>query len=172
MNIYGLALDREYTSYEELRPRQVVAQGWRQLGDLRTLCRLAADPRYEARFRDAVTGLAELAYGRRAPHLDRPGNVMWNLMRAQAGDLFVAIEGTVVRGISQVLAPGAFTYQFEPNFEYAQTFGHPVRWFDWDLNVFGPAPTAPAQSVPGVAQVRNERNRIARAWEDAQAGLD
>ena len=37
INTWWLAIDKKYTSYEELKHRKVVAQGWPELGDLRTL---------------------------------------------------------------------------------------------------------------------------------------
>lgn len=90
---------------------------------------------------------------------------MWNLLRAQPEDLYVAIEGTEVMGVGKLLGGGAFTYRFDHHFEYGQTIGYPMRWIDWRPQDMGPPPIAPAQSVPGVAQIRNECDLVVRAFQ-------
>lgn len=164
MNIWWLAVDVDYASYRDLQLRQVVAQGWRQMGDLAALCRLAREERNEQVFKAVLRAFAEDAYGEDAEHLDRPGEVLWKLLRARTGDLFIAIEGRSVRGICEVRADGWATYKHQPHAEYAQTIGYPIRWIDWgDANV-GPEPTTPAQGVPGIVQVRGDAARIGHAW--------
>ncbi len=164
MNIWWLAIAVDYANYRDLQLRQVIAQGWRQMGDLSAIARLAREPRHEQVFKSVLRALAEDAYGSDDPILERSGDVLWKLLRARAGDLFVAIEGRTVRGVCELPADGWATYRYQPHTEYAQTIGHPVRWIDWDAAIFGPEPVAPAQGVPGMVQVRGDAERVEEAW--------
>lgn len=159
MNVWWLAIDNDHTSYQELKMRGVIAQGWRQLGDLRTLCGL----NNQDLFKGVIRELAVRAYGENEKS-EQPGTVMWNLFQGQPGDLYVGIEGTTTRGIAQLPLSGAFTYRFDPQFEYGQTIGYPVKWIEWDPTQLGLPPTAPAQSVLGIRKIQNERDRIIDAW--------
>jgi hypothetical protein len=44
MSTWWLAISKKHTSYNELKHRKVIAQGWPDLGDLRTLCPLVEAP--------------------------------------------------------------------------------------------------------------------------------
>jgi hypothetical protein len=97
MTTWWLAIDRQHTSYEELKHRKVVAQGWPDLGNLVTLCTLVGAGDRNA-FIQTVAALDRIGYGT-ATHADR---VMWDLLNMRAGDLVVGIEGTTVRGICEL----------------------------------------------------------------------
>jgi hypothetical protein len=80
----------------------------------------------------------------------RTPTVMWNLLNVQPGDVIVALEGTVVKGVCQVAVAGVQSYQYAPAYEYAQTIGFPVTWVDWDTTFFGFTPTPPSRGVLGI----------------------
>lgn len=163
MNIWWLAIDRDYTSYEELKYRKVVAQGWPKLGNLSLLLPLVTN-NYKKEFMDTVNVLDKLAYG----DVGHASKVMWTLFSIKKGDLVVGIEGTNVRGICQVDLDANESYQLQsPNeFNYAQTISCGVKWFDWDKSILGMPPTAPAQSVQGVAGLNKEYNLVLEAWKN------
>ncbi|EGQ7864500.1 hypothetical protein F1K70_24760 [Vibrio parahaemolyticus] len=162
MNIWWLAIDRDYTSYEELKYRKVVAQGWPKLGDLSLLLPLVIN-NYKNEFLETVNALNKLAYGEEG----HASKVMWSLFSMKKGDLVVGIEGTTVRGICQVNLDANESYQLQsPNaFNYAQTISSGVKWVDWNESILGTPPTAPAKSVQGVAGLHKEYNRVLEAWE-------
>ncbi len=162
MNIWWLAIDRDYTSYEELKYRKVVAQGWPKLGDLSLLLPLVTN-NYKNEFLGTVNALNKLAYGEEG----HASKVMWSLFSMKKGDLVVGIEGTTVRGICQVNLDANESYQLQsPNaFNYAQTISSGVKWVDWNESILGTPPTAPAKSVQGVAGLNKEYNRVLEAWE-------
>ena len=134
MATWWLAIDRQYTSYDELKHRKIVAQGWPDLGNLLTLCALVGAGDRNT-FMQTVTALECIAYGN-STHAAR---VMWDLLSMRAEDLVVGIEGTTVKGICQLKENGWDSYQHHSPeaYNYAQTIGFPVEWIDWDVHVFG-----------------------------------
>ena len=166
MATWWLAIDRQYTSYDELKHRKIVAQGWPDLGNLLTLCALVGAGDRNT-FMQTVTALERIAYGN-STHAAR---VMWDLLSMRAEDLVVGIEGTTVKGICQLKENGWDSYQHHSPeaYNYAQTIGFPVEWIDWDVHVFGFTPVPPAQSVQGVAGLQNASQQVASAWSKYQS---
>ena len=171
MAIWWTAIDREHCTYEELKHRQVVAQGWRRLGDLSTLRVFLPDMRQE--FTTCVQLIGDASYREqgwwaehdRAPN--RAPTAMWNLLSISDGDLVVALEGITVRGLCEVQRGAASSYAHQAAWEYAQTVGFPLKWVDWETQLLGDPPTAPAQSVLGIKSVQKEEALVRRAWEKA-----
>lgn len=167
MSVWWLAVDKKNASYEELKHRKVVAQGWSAIEDLRTLCTLAknGDGEAEEAFKKTVDELERIVYEGNKTGI--PAKVMWSLMRLKEGDLIVAIEGTVVRGICRLDKNGWESYQYDcrDEYEYAHTIGFPVRWKDWDIQKLGNPPIAPAQSVQGIAKLEKESQKVVDAWD-------
>ena len=165
MAVWWLAIDRnqENTSYEELKHRKVVAQGWPALGNLATLLPLVQAERRDL-FRRAVLALYEFAHPEGQAEVDR---IMWQLLRLQEGDLVVGIEGTAVRGICQLERNGWDSYRYDgPDaYNYAHTVGFPVRWRDWDAGGFGFTPQPPALGVPGIRALQKDYQRVMDVWE-------
>jgi len=161
MNTWWLAIDRQCTSYLELKHRKVVAQGWPDLDDLKTLCPLVANPTNSGLFQQVVGELEMIVY-----RSSKSPNIMWNLMRIQTDDLVIGIEGTVVKGICQMAKNGweSYHYDYRGVYSYAQTVGFPVEWIDWDPIIFGFVPTPPAQSVSGIAGLVNQHQAVVDAW--------
>lgn len=162
MTTWWLAIHRENTSYEELKHRKVVAQGWPHLGNLITLCALVGAGE-EDPFLQTVGALERIAY-RNSPQVSR---IMWDLLSMRAGDLVVGIEGKTVKGICELEKNGWESYQHRSPevYNYAQTIGFPVEWIDWNADVFGFTPTPPAEGVQGVRRLRNESQEVIRAWQ-------
>ncbi len=153
--------NQKNTSYEELKRRKVVAQGRPALKDLLPLCPLVREGD-ENTFVQEVDVRARGAYAN-SPRVARVSGIMWNLLSMEAGDLVVGIEGTTVRGIYELRENCWESYQYQEAYDYAQTIG-PVKWIDWDVEVFGFTPTPPRQSVLGVRRLRSESREVAAAW--------
>ncbi|MCV6587411.1 MAG: hypothetical protein OIF57_00070 [Marinobacterium sp.] len=161
MNIWWLAIDREYTSYEELKYRKVVAQGWPKFGDLSLLIPLVGN-NYKNEFIAALGAIEKIRYNC-SSHAAR---VMWSLLSMKKGDLVIGIEGTKVRGICQIECDAKESYKLESpeRFEYDQTVSSGVKWYDWKEKMLGAPPSAPAQSVPGIARLQKEHDYVLSAW--------
>lgn len=162
MSIWWLAISKQHTSYNELKGRKVVAQGWPKLGNLVTLLPLVSAGDKNT-FINTIKALEQIAYGATTSGAD----VLWTLLNLRAGDVIVGVEGIIVKGICELKMDGWDSYRLdEPDiFEYAQTIEFGVEWVDWDTNDFGPPPTTPAP-INGVAGLRNESQRIITAWEE------
>ena len=166
MAVWWLAIDRnqQNASYEELKYRKVVAQGWPALGNLVTLL-----PLVQAGRRDPFCGAVQTLYECVYPGgQDEVGRIMWQLLRLQEGDLVVGIEGgnvEGVRGICQIEHNGWDSYRYDDpgayHHNYAHTVGCPVEWIDWE---FGFIPQPPAQSVPGIRALQNDCQQVIDAW--------
>ena len=167
MNTWWCAIDRQWSSYSELKQRAVVAQGWPGLGDLRSLLKFV--PHDTEPFKATIRSLGDRGYGwlplwnekdresRRAPA------VFWNLLNLERGDVIVGLEGATVRGVCQLPWAARWGYRYDDRFHYAQAVG-PVEWLDWDETRFGFTPTAPAQSVHGIKRLSGERQKVLDVW--------
>lgn|SRR5574337_48715 len=166
MTTWWLAIDRRYTSYNELKYRKVIAQGWPDLGNLTTLCALAKANEEET-FKSVVKALDSIGYGT----ISAADKVMWNLFNLRIGDILVGVEGTRVKGVCQLTKNAWESYQYHSPeaYDYAQTIGFPVEWIDWDPAVFGPPPGASGHGPQGVERLQNESQRVADAWAAYQA---
>lgn len=116
MSIYRCPVDGGYSSYESLKKRYVVAQGWSASDDVSFF--LEED------------NIAEyLPVFALKKDLDKV-NTVFNLLTrdAKPGDIFVATNGGEICGICEL--PENFTYVYLPDDEYANCL-FPVKWIDW-----------------------------------------
>ena len=164
MNTWWLAIDRNQgnASYEKLKNRKVVAQGWPKLGDLRTLCTLVEKGDRSA-FTHKVRARHLLVYGEE--YSSQASRIMWDLLSLRSGDLVVGIEGVAVKGICRLEQEGWESYKHDSTYEYAQTVGFPVEWVDWEFDF---TPRAPNQGVPGIRQLQSEREKVISVWENRE----
>lgn len=166
MAVWWLALDTNHTSYMEMKHRKLIAQGWSALGNLSTLYPLVQNNNYGL-FEQVIQELARQAYGTNSNEVSRAPLVMWNLLKIQANDLIVGIEGTAVKGVSQINQNGGESYRYDDSgaYEYAQTIGFPVEWIDWNPKIFcNFTPTAPLRLL-GIKGVENDRQRVIEVWD-------
>lgn len=166
MIVWWLAIDENggNASYENLRQRQVIAQGWSQLGDLTEFIHAR-----NGQDRDQVIGdlLERFKANYDVINGYDPGRFARFLFDLKAGDIVVGIAGTVIKGICKVT--DQVTYQYQPptddqETEYAHTFG-PVVWHDWERVSGDWAPNPPARSVPIIAELNNHANEVATRFE-------
>lgn len=161
MATWWLAIDKNYTSYAELKHRKIIAQGWPDIGNILTLCPLVPKGS-RAVFESVIDELEKIFYGSKS-HAAR---VLWDLLNMQVGDIIVGIEGITVKGICELSKNGweSYIHTAPETYNYAQTIGFPVEWVDWDINIFGFSPTPPSKSVQGVAGLQNESQKVIDAW--------
>lgn len=169
MNTWWLSLDTDYTSYNEIKYRKVVAQGWRSLGNLTTLLRLI--PNKFPEFVKITQLLGDATWEKEKWWQDKDRNeantptIMWNLFNIKEGDLIVAVEGRKVKGVCQFSSNSVQTYQHQAAYEYAQTVGHPVQWVDWSTTRFGFTPSTSSKGFKGIKRLEKEKNNVVSAWE-------
>lgn len=181
MNVWWLGVKTKYCTFEELKERHVVAQGWPHLGDLREVFFLGQNPANEALFKAEI----ETIFGE--PGGDNAPDPFWNLSQIKAGDLVVAAEGVTVKGICRVKVDAWSSYQFQPTWarvrrdvwsskvdtvqvNYAQTVCGPVQWRMWSKTILGDSPKAGRQGVYGCQQVRKEYDSFVEAWKKLNGG--
>jgi hypothetical protein len=98
MGVFWLAVDRECSSYIELKYRKVVSQGWSALGNLVSLKPFYSN--HKDLFEQNIKALGDIGYKRDSWfHRNECGDVMWHLMGLKEGDLVIALEGRTVKGI-------------------------------------------------------------------------
>ena len=160
-----------WTSYDEIKTRGVIAQGFRNLGDLSPLLPLVI-ANDQAAFHQKIEQLAQLVYGQTTQAMLN----LWNLMRIRSGDLIVARKTAPpeVVGVCQATRNGWQNYRYDPGFEYAQTVSHPVKWVDWD-DLQAEGPPNPPGMIAGIVGLVAERDQVIQAWvnyinQGAQAG--
>jgi MoxR-like ATPase len=175
-DVWWLAIDIKWSSYEELKQRKVVAQGWPDLGDLSLI-----------RGQSAVIRQHQLQHlASHAGSDNTPVRVFDRLLgEVKPGALVVGLEGTKVRGVCEIcdctmygfdqdgsflgVNPSSFG---KDNFEYAQCL-FPVVWIDWEEMAVNP-PSAPAQGVQGIRGLVNKREFVLQAWHGykSRTGFD
>ncbi|MFA0117076.1 hypothetical protein AB4392_05270 [Vibrio breoganii] len=169
--VWWLAIDsnRGHCSFQELKERKVVAQGWPKFGDLSKQMDFKYQMDKSQTYED-ITNIGDRAYkGTEHWNKDRlpsgAPRVFWNLLNLRKGDLVVAIEGTKVRGLCELKHHGVDGYIFDPNYNYAHGFGGIVDWFGWDEEKLGEPPTPPRQSVKGISKLSNQAHYVIKCWE-------
>ncbi len=178
MNVYWLStgVNGGYSSYDELKHRKIIAQGWSALNDLRTLCNIA-DSNFDL-FRDVINHIGDQEYKDQHGNLENwwisdkthgyCANSMWYLFKEmKPGDLVIAKDGRTVKGFCEVTKKGSDSYEYDCRdvYEYAQTVSFPVEWIDWQTQtVFSFTPTPPAK-MRGVMHVQNAYQQIIYEWQ-------
>lgn len=174
-NVWWTGIDLRYCSFQELKKRQVVAQGVPALGSLIPLFKFMND---KTEFKKQIVKLGDLKHTgikhswwveQRESNIRKIPLSMFNLLNLRAGDLIVALEGTAVKGICQIEKDAIDSYEFQPTYNYAHTIGYPVKWVDWNDRILGRAPIAPGQSVYGICGLSKQRDYIITCWTRFQS---
>jgi MoxR-like ATPase len=165
-DVWWLAIDVDYSSYEELKQRKAVAQGWPDLGNISFLRDLSAANQQQLRDLAVQVGYDE-----------KPVRVFDQLLgKVKPGDLVLGREGIKVRGVGEICdcsmygfdRDGSFT-GVDPTsfgreeFNYAQCL-FPVLWVDWDQT--GVRPPRGPRIVPGIRRLRIDKDLVLQAWQD------
>lgn len=150
----------QYTSYDEIKTRRVIAQGYRGVGDLTRFLPLIMAGQNQ-RFEQEIRKLGAIAFPGEPP--PPPMLNLWNLLRIRKGDLIVGRVGAEVVGICQASQNGWHSYQYDPAYDYAQTVSYPVDWVDWGELGAGNPPVGPG-IVTGVLHLVEAREQVIRAW--------
>lgn len=129
MTVWLLAIDREHSSYEELKYRKVLAQGWSAIGDLSPLFPV----KNEGKFREIITNYVSYVYGDWVDKRD-PGRIILNLSKFQKGDYVICCEGQTVRGVAKLTQPVEYHYDNPRLYEYAQVIYPVTSWVDLSEN--------------------------------------
>jgi hypothetical protein len=166
--VWTIGIGTTWSSYEELKTRRVVAQGWSSSGDLADLFR---QPDHTVAQDARITDLDDSVGQRTLTHL---------LCHIMPGDLVIGCEGRSAKGICEI-GPGiAYGYdvdgtvshvnptRFHPDehFEYANILFH-VEWVDWGKfqQVTGRTPpTISAQNASRIVRCRQDPAGILEAW--------
>ena len=146
MKIKGCSLDKDCTSYEEVKRRCVIAQGWSGSGDVSFF-------RYESNF-DIYVNLIEGTKPKR--------NAFPGLFQISAGDIVLAFEGEKISGICEV--PKNFEYIYQ-DYDYSNSI-FPVKWIDWkDIsNEAAPSGFRPPNPIFNIHQQKICAH-VAKYWE-------
>ena len=181
MAVWWCAIDRNggYATYDELKARNVAAQGWVGLGDLSGLP--------EQRISEAVGRFNGIGDN------DAPLGTFKNILfEIKSQDLLIGVEGTQVRGICKVLPQTRYLFNSEHNFEDLETttlspeakdergnfihfdYAHclyPVKWIDWPDIDASWAPSTPGQGVKGIVRLSKDAEAVQRTWNQYKSTL-
>ena len=152
MRIKKIGVDTNYATYEELKQRHVVAQGWNEFGDLSFL-------------QDVSEKIDE--YLPRITYGSQGGKNTFNQLfrKIRSGDIVLALEGNQIKGIAEI--PSRFIYYYDADFDYSNSL-FPVFWIDWnvfckDSNLMSQG----GQGAPGIVDcgLSEINNYISEHWE-------
>jgi len=162
MAIWWLATSKNegHCSYNELKYRKILAQGWPALGDLSALLPV----KDEVNFKKIINELVEYVYnGWKEPR--DPGRVILNLLKFRENDLVLCTEGVSVKGIAKLGADLKYRYDNGAGlYEYAQTIYPVTEWKDWDVGLAGPRPPTKARGPAGINRYGGVESVISDAW--------
>ena len=166
-NVWWFAADKKYpgSSYEDLKARRVIAQGWPLLGDLTTALPLIAASRDTAKEILAPYCRTHILRGELQPEqIYKPANTLHFLLQIEQGDVLVALEGTTPRGMAESPLDALSGYRYDdPDYNYAHVVADDVEWVDlppddaWMLAV-------PGQGIQGVRRIRKSRKVAEEIW--------
>lgn len=165
MNVWMIGIEKKYATYEELKLRQAVAQGWPYLDNLSHM--VGAN-----NVREQIVAMGEA---------DQVARIFDNLLAImEPCDLVLGFEGLTLRGICQLTR--VTNYHFDDqgqsskippsffgksNYEYAHILS-PVLWIDWENFIpylqGGHTPNPPAKAPPGIVKSHQASDLIA-AWQ-------
>lgn len=117
MIIKACSIDTDYSSYEELKKRSVVAQGWRGGGDVS----------FFKEERNNIWKFIDFIESK----IDKKNsckNAFTSLFDIKPGDIILAMEGHNIKGICEM--PQNFEYVFQ-EYDYPNSL-FPVNWVDWN----------------------------------------
>ena len=163
MAIWWLATSKNegHCSYNELKYRKILAQGWPLLGDLSALLPV----KNEDSFKKIINELVEYVYDGWKDERD-PGRVILNLLKFREGDLVLCTEGESVMGIAKVGANPKYRYDNGSGLhEYAQTIYPVTEWKDWDVNLAGKPPSTKAMGPVGINHYGGDKQVLLDAWK-------
>jgi hypothetical protein len=163
MAIWWLATSKNegHCSYNELKYRKVLAQGWPKLGDLTALIPV----KDEGKFKEIINQFVNYVYDDWKDERD-PGRIILNLLKFRENDLVLCTEGQTVKGIAKVGANPKYRYDNGDGlYEYAQTISPIAEWKDWDTNLAGPPPPTKAMGPVGINHYGGDEQIITQAWE-------
>lgn len=151
MTVWKIGIETKYCTYNGIKGRNVVAQGWSGTGDLSFLHRKPEN-------------LIKSFLQKLLPADEKGQTALQHLLgNIQDGDLVLAYEGTSIRGICEIPTDYIYKYDDPSNTcRYCHSnmsceYGHsifPVNWVDWNgfVSAFGTgtAPNPPGSGTRGV----------------------
>ena len=123
MTVWLIAIDKDYCSYEELKFRKVIAQGWALIGNLSPLLPV----KDQGKFKEIITNYVSYVYDGWHDKRD-PGRIMLNLLSIKKGDFVICCEGETIRGIAKITSDVEYDFQNPKLYEYAQCIYPVTAW--------------------------------------------
>ena len=125
MEVWLLAIDKKYSSYEELKYRKVLAQGWSKIGDLSPLLPI----KDSSKFKDIINKYVDYIYEDWNDSRN-PGRILYNLLDIKKGDYVICCEGEKVKGIAYIEKELKYYFDNANLYEYCQTVFPVTNWKD------------------------------------------
>ncbi len=116
MNIKKVGVAIEYCTYDKMKAKNEVSQGWSEWGDLAFL----------SKEKDIETYLPRICYGSQGGF-----NAFRQIFKdIKSGDIILAFEGNTIRGITEMPPDFIYCYDDEERGGYANSLW-PINWVDW-----------------------------------------
>lgn len=164
MSVWWLAASagNAHSSYDELKSRKVLAQGWAKIGDIKALTPLKNGKEYL--FKKIIKKMVLYCYGKNPDSYSNSERRICNLLKIQKGDIVVVCEGTTVKGLAKIT--NDVSYSFDGNYDYAHQIGPVDAWKDWDSSIVGNAPRTKAFGPEGVQRCMKNEYDFITAWNN------
>jgi len=178
MKVWWMTINRAMgNSYQNLKDRKVIAQGWPNLGDLSSLVtdfeKYLPDGSSEFEKRLQVI-ISKSRYKEEAENPPQALRNFFNLFSIASGDLVVAFHSAQgqgeVMGICQTEQNAWESYRHDnlSLYDYAQTVCYPVNWVDWvDLNATPPSP--PVMIAGIIPMGKKQAARVQEVWNSFES---
>jgi len=169
MEVWWLATSKNdgHCSYNELKYRKVLAQGWPEIGDISAFESILdkSAGANDVKFIELINQMVEFVY-EGWNDTRNPGRILSNLIRFKEGDLVVCTEGREVKGIARVGKNPK--YKFDDGsglYNYAQTMYPVTEWKDWNNAIVGAPPESGTMGPIGITHVQKDAKVFIAAWE-------
>lgn len=138
MTIWLLATsaNKGHCSYNELKYRKVLAQGWPKIGDLSPLIKNEMGDlspfiqiKNEDSYRTLINNYVSYFYNGWADGRD-PGRILLNLVKIKPGDYVICCEGIEVKGIAKISKELSYNFDNPKLYEYVHAVFPVTEWSD------------------------------------------
>ena len=177
MNLWWMITSSSNCPYDQLKQRQCVALGWRELESLKRYIKPGNN--WERRFKTFVQLRGNVAYSKDRRWDEQTQSmttgvpqVFWDLLQIKQNDFIVVMEtgsqmtlGRIeIRGFAKIAQDAQTSYDFKANLHHAHEACHGSIWRDWPTARFGEL-ARPAKSFIAIHQDNDQLATVEKVWQ-------
>ena len=162
-SVHWLDLKMGECSIAELLHRKLVPRRWEGVSSLEGVLEIVRNGVDGDAFGQALEGRV-LPEVRQALDWENTAAEIHDFLSWKKGDLVVVRSARSAMAFCRLEADAVDTYEHRGGHLWDHTVGHPVTWYKWDENRYGPAPPAPDLALEPDGQEPSDDELVLKAW--------